>query len=67
VKFAIVPCCAVVILGCSAANAAAPEILSPLGSKADNLLIGRLAARNPGTLCAIVRSDGHARLVPRWR
>lgn len=56
-------CAALFFAGCNSAKAQAPQLLSPLGGKQDNLLIGELESRHPGTLCSLVSADGQARLM----
>jgi len=51
------------VTGCNAAQAQGSSILSELESKQDNALIAEIQARNPGSLCALVASDGHALLM----
>ena len=55
------------LTSCNAAKAQGPELLSPLSSKEDNLLIGKIESRNPGTLCSLSPSDGQARLMSYGR
>jgi len=54
---------AVILTSCHAANARSAPLLSDLDSKQDNELIGEIQARNPGSLCSVVSSDGHALLM----
>ena len=50
-------------MSCHAAKARGATILSNLDSRQDNELIREIEARNPGSLCSIVSSDGHALLM----
>jgi hypothetical protein len=54
---------ALALTSCNTAKAAGPSILSPLGGKQDNALISEVRARNPGSLCSLVTTDGLARLM----
>jgi hypothetical protein len=60
---AVASCVAVLVVGCNAAKAQGSSILSELESTQDNALIGEIQARNPGSLCALVASDGHPLLM----
>jgi len=59
----LLACGALLIAGCNAADAKPAHILSPLQSTADNRLIAKLKTDNPGSLCALASSDGHALLM----
>lgn len=54
---------ATLLTNCAAAKSKDPAILSALNGNADNAVIGEIQARNPGSLCSIVASDGTARLM----
>ena len=56
-------CVALLVTGCNAAKAQGSSILLELQSKQDNALIAQIQARNPGGLCSLVASDGHALLM----
>ena len=60
---AIASCLALALTSCNAVTAANASILWPLGGKRDNALISEVQARNPGSLCSLVTSDGLARLM----
>jgi hypothetical protein len=63
-KAILVACCAAILLtGCNAAKAQGASILSQLSGKQDNVLIAKIQARNSGSLCSLVTSDGAARLM----
>ena len=54
---------ALFLAGCNAARAEGPQLLSQLGGKQDNAVMAEIQARNAGSLCSLVTSDGHARLM----
>lgn len=63
-KAILLACCAAGLLAsCHGAKAQGSPILSKLGGTNDNALIGDLQARNPGSLCSLVTTDGAARLM----
>jgi len=63
-KEMMLACSAAIVLSSSnVANARNTTILSKLDSKEDNDLIREIEARNPGSLCSIASSDGHALLM----
>ena len=63
-KMITVACSAAVVLtSCHAATARGATILSNLDRKEDNELISDIEAQNPGSLCSVVGSDGHALLM----
>jgi hypothetical protein len=54
---------ALTLAGCNAAKAEGPQLLSQLGGKQDNAVMAEIQARNTGSLCSLVTSDGLARLM----
>lgn len=54
---------AIVATGCTSADAHAAAILSQLVGNEGDAVIGNIQARNPGSLCSIVTTDGAPRLM----